>query len=527
MTHWWMPALGLLLLVGSVFFFRRAVARLKLAHEQETIMSMAVQQSPMAVAITEADGTIVYANPAFCRTSGYTLVELIGQNPRVLKSGTLEDSVYEDLWSTILGGEIWEGELCNKTRGGDLYWEHANIGGIRDGDGRITHFVKVAEDITEKKRLIALRERSERQFQSVFQQASMGLAIVDLEGRWKVVNASLCRILGYEESELLGRTFLEFTPEEDHGREDHWNEILLENHETPQVIEKRYIHKDGHLVAAEVSASLIHQGDGEPDFFTCVINDITRRREAEEVAARDREELAHVLRIHTLQQMTSELAHEIDQPLCAILSAAQAARRLRDTGHGDTPELDRALQMVVDQSERAGEVVRRIQDFSRKNEPQRQTVDLFGILAEARALLDPEVRHLGTGIFLETGLEGDCPVLAERIQLQQVFINLCRNAAEAMHDADVDNPLVRVSVAQDEQWIHVRVADNGPAIAHDVRDLVFTPFFTTRSDGLGLGLALCRSIIDAHGGELLLEDGGTQGNTFHFTLPRVSGQERT
>lgn len=520
MTTCWMLSLAAVLLLGAIFFFRRARADLHRAREHDSIMSLAVEQSPMAVAITDAEGNLIYGNPAFCRRTGYTLLDLIGQNPRLLKSGLMEEELYEELWSTILDGRIWEGELCNKTKDGDLYWEHANIGSIRDGSGAITNFVKVAEDITEKKKLRQAQESIERRFQAVFQQASLGMAMVDMEGRWKEVNDSLCRMVGYQASELLGRHFLEITPEEDRQLEDDWKS-RLEGAPTPgRVLEKRYRHRDGHTVWVEVSACVVRDEYGQPDFVLTVITDITRRREAEEDAARDREELAHVLRIHTLQQMTSELSHEIDQPLCAILSAAQAAVRLHRNGAGSSAELNEALKVVIGQTERAGEVVRRIKDFSRKRESNLQPVDLFSILSEAGALLEPEVRRLKTRLSLETAIVGDCPVLAERIQIQQVVMNLCRNAAEAMQAAGSPDPAIVIGVERDEQWVHVRVRDCGPAIERELREAIFTPFFTTRDHGLGLGLALSRSIIDAHGGELVLDEGAGPGNSFHFTLPR-------
>jgi len=525
MSTWWMAFLAFLAslaLMGGAWYYRRARWVLQQAHERDTIMSLAVDQSPMAVAITDADGILVYGNPAFCRRTGYSLLELIGENPRILKSGQMKDAFYQDLWATILDGKIWDGELCNRDKSGEIYWEHANIGPIRDADGRTTHYVKVAEDITEKKALIASSILSERRFQSVFQQSSLGMAIVDLEGRWKEVNRSLCRILGYPESELLGRHIMEFTPEEGQEQEEVWKETLLQGPAPAPVLEEQYRHKDGHLVWVEVSASPVWGEATQPDFFICVINDVTRRKDAQEEAARDREELAHVLRIHTLQQMTSELSHEMDQPLCAILSAAQAAIRLRERMDQEAPELDRALQMVVDQAERAGAVVRRIKDFSRRNEPQLMPVDLFTVLGEAGDLLEPEMRRLKTSMLLDTDIVGDCPVKGERIQLQQVVINLCRNAAEAVRGAGVDHPRIRVCVERDAQWVHVRVQDNGIRIPDELREKIFTPFFTTRQEGLGLGLPLCCSIIDAHGGELSLDAGPGAGNSFHFTLPRIT-----
>jgi len=217
--------------------------------------------------------------------------------------------------------------------------------------------------------------------------------------------------------------------------------------------------------------------------------------------------------------MTSELAHEMDQPLCAILSAAQAGIRLYDRQGVDAEDLHNALGMIVEQAERAGAVVRRIKTFSRKNEPELRVFDLFGALSNAGALLEAEFERLQVVCSMKTEEEGDCPVKGDPVLVEQVLVNLCRNAAEAMVDAGIEKPEISITVQLLGDQVVTSVSDNGVAISGGLREDIFTPFFTTREQGLGIGLSLCRSIIDSHGGELWLETREETGNTFSFTLP--------
>jgi two-component system, LuxR family, sensor histidine kinase DctS len=507
------------ILIIALMVWRRSRVSLREARTHRDIMSAVVAQSPAVVGITDVEGNITYANPAFQKQTGFSMDELLGQNPRMLKSGIMPEEVYSDLWQTITNDGVWTGELCNKRKNGDLYWEKATIGAIRSRGAEITHFVKVSEDITDRKKLDAARTASELRFRSIFDHAGMGIAIVDRQGHWQAVNECLCEMLGYGKSELLGHSFLDVTPEEDHHLEKDWSTAFGGIRATSLAIEKRFKHKSGHIVWAEVTGSLVRDDIGAPEYFICMIKDLTRRRKAEEIAATRQMELAHLSRIHTLQQMTSELAHEIDQPLCAILSAAQAGVRLFNGQNVEPEELNKVLALVVEQAERAGAVVRRIKNFSRKNEPEMRVFDMFAALDDARALLGAEMDGRQVECLLDSGVTEDCPVVGDPILVEQVLVNLFRNAAESMVEAGVSDPQIKITVVRKEGQVQTTVKDNGPPIEEGIRKVIFTPFFTTRDQGLGIGLSLCSSIIDSHGGQLWLEDDDLQGNTFCFTLP--------
>ena len=194
----------------------------------------------------------------------------------------MDDPVYLQLWETLAEGNVWTGEFCNKSKDGSLFWERATIGPIRSLGNEITHYVKVSEDITDRKKLDAAKSISEHRFRTIFEHAGMGIAIVDRQGHWQAVNQSLCEMLGHEESDLVGHPFLDVTPEEDHHLENDWSAAFNQIQVNSLSIEKRYLHKSGRIVWAEITATQVRDEVGAPEYFICVIKDLTRRLEAEE-----------------------------------------------------------------------------------------------------------------------------------------------------------------------------------------------------------------------------------------------------
>ena len=178
--HWALPLLiALVAIVWSYLFFRRNLAVARRAQARADLLTAALGQSPAVVGVTDLEGNLQYVNPAFETASGYTAAELLGQNPRVLKSGVTPDEHYRHLWETITAGQVWVSELCNKRKDGQLYWEWASIAPVTDRRGKISHYVKVAEDITARKRADAARQESEKRFRSIFELAGAGMALVD------------------------------------------------------------------------------------------------------------------------------------------------------------------------------------------------------------------------------------------------------------------------------------------------------------------------------------------------------------
>jgi PAS domain S-box-containing protein len=287
--------------------------------------------------------------------------------------------------------------------------------------------------------------------------------------------------------------------------------------------EFRILLPDGQVRWIASRGGVERTGGGRPIRTYDVSMDITSRVQAEADALRQRAELAHLSRVTMLGELSGSMAHELNQPLTAILSNAQAAQRFLARQPADLEEVRGCLTDIVAEDNRAGEIIRRLRLLLRKGEVQQQPVDVNDVAREVLNLIRSDL--LNQGVATQMEFEPALPeVHGDRVQLQQVLLNLLMNACDAMTGRRHAERVVVVSTKPlDEQRIRVSVTDRGTGIAKDKLETVFEPFFTTKSHGLGLGLSVCRSIITAHGGRLWATSELGQGATFHFTLPVRTG----
>ena len=271
----------------------------------------------------------------------------------------------------------------------------------------------------------------------------------------------------------------------------------------------KYLQSLGHPVIRD-SGDLVE--------FVGTVIDATERKRAEEALRQAQAELAHVTRVTTLGEMTASIAHEINQPLAAVVNNASACLRWLA---GQAPNLEEARQsaaLIIADGHRAGEIIGRIRALAKKSPPRKDWLDINETILEVTALARSEVQ--GNRVSLETQLADDVPlILGDRIQLQQVILNLIINAIEAMSGVS-ENPreLVVRSEKDGSQGVLVAVRDLGPGLDPESLDHLFTAFFTTKATGMGMGLAISRSIIEAHGGRLWATANHDKGATFQFTL---------
>jgi len=267
-------------------------------------------------------------------------------------------------------------------------------------------------------------------------------------------------------------------------------------------------------------------GDGRPARMRGAALDITKRKQAEEQAARQRNELAHLSRVTTLSELSGSLAHELSLPLAAILSNAQAAQRFLARGDANLAEVREILNDIVSEDKRAGEVIRRLRLLLKKGEVQRYSLGINEVVQDVLKLMRSDLVNQRVTVDIE--LAQNLPtVMGDPVQLQQVLLNLVVNACDAMTDCDTRERrlLIRTGMENGSSAVRVSVTDRGGSIPEEKMEQVFEPFFTTKAKGMGLGLSVCRTIIVAHQGKLWATNNPDCGATFHFSLP-IGGSDK-
>jgi two-component system sensor kinase FixL len=279
--------------------------------------------------------------------------------------------------------------------------------------------------------------------------------------------------------------------------------------------------KDGSTFPMELAVG--EMSSGGKRFFTGFIRDLSERQQTESRLQELQSELVHISRLTAMGEMASALAHELNQPLSAIANYLRGSMRLLDKQSDERSRMvSDALDKAAGQTLRAGDIIRRLRDFVARGETERRVERVAKLIDEASAIALVGAKE--RGIRVRYQLDGATLVLADRVQIQQVLINLMRNAIEAMEGAE-RRELVIAAMNADENMVAISVSDTGPGIGAEARARLFQPFFTTKRDGMGVGLSISRTIIEAHGGEIRADINPGGGAVFRFTLPAVSNEE--
>ena len=287
--------------------------------------------------------------------------------------------------------------------------------------------------------------------------------------------------------------------------------------------EYRLVLPDGIVRWMSTRGSIHFDGQGKPARILGISIDITARKQAELDAQRDRVELSHLSRVALMGEMSASIAHELNQPLAGILSNAAAGQRFIDRGDVDLGEVRELLGDIISDGRRASDVVRGIRGMVKKEQIARRSVDLNEVVMDAVRMASPDA--LLHSCQLETSLDANLPAVnGDPIQLQQVLLNLVINAFDAMRDTPVSNRTVAIATQPNEDGtVRISVRDYGLGISEEMRDRLFDPFFSTKTEGLGMGLAIVRSIIESHGGTITAENADGGGARFEFVLPLNGG----
>ncbi len=489
------------------------------AEERIGQLSRAVEQSPTSIVITDRQGNIEYVNPKFTSLTGYTLEEVLGQNPRLLKSGETGPEAYAHLWDTITAGGEWHGEFHNRKKNGELFWEDALVSPIKDAHGRITHFLAIKEDITERKRAEQALRESEVLYHSLVESLPLEVFRKDRAGRFTFANQRFCKLVGVPLADLIGRTDADFFPPELAAKYRHDDLQAMETRQLFETVEEHRRKDVKTAVFFQVVKSALLNGEGQVVGVQGLSLDVTERKQLEE-------QFRQAQKMEAIGQLAGGVAHDFNN----LLTVIQGYANLIQCRPGLDTEMAEYLNLIASAATRAANLTRQLLTFSRKQIVQRQYLELNEVIEHMAKMLR---RIIGEDIAVQFACAADLPTLeADPGMVEQVLMNLAVNARDAMPKGGrltIGTEAVRLSAddvkAQSQAraglFVRLSVTDTGCGMPPEVLEHIFEPFFTTKGvgKGTGLGLATVYGIVEQHAGWTEVTSEVGVGTTFRIYWP--------
>ena len=509
--------------VALLFLAFWAAQTLGRERSQHDSLVAALERS--TVMIVDGHGRLRHWPPACEALYGWTAAEVLGRRPGEFLN--VEGASVRQMTRTAIRetGE-WRGEIRHWTKDGRVRWvalQWVLQEGAADGEDRV---VGTISDITDLKLAEASLQESQERLKLAVDAYDLGIADADIVKRTVIADAGFERLLGVSPGGVdgdlakLNGMVVSKNPDRD---------LDIAAQKPQQLDEVRMRRADGEIRDFHGVRRFFYSPEGAHVRTIGIYRDVTEERRAQaELALRGdhlsqlRSELAHVSRLSAMGEMAAALAHELNQPLTAIGNSVGALKiMLSDGGRAldDTARarIVRAANQAEGQAVRAGEIVRRLRDFIARGEADARIEQLDQLIVDAVALAAPNAKSEGTEVRLDFSPKAR-RVLADRIQVQQILVNLIRNANEAMRDSPAPH-ILTISTSAKRGMVEVSVRDNGPGVAPDFATRLFSPFLSSKNDGMGVGLSICRRIVEAHGGLMWLEEPGSGGADFRFTIP--------
>ena len=527
---------GTMVLSAIVDITARKAAELAL-RESEQRFRLVVEAAPNAMVMIDPAGKIAMVNTQAERVFGYSRAELAGQSVEMLVPERFR-SHHPELRRTFLSDPrprpMGAGrDLYGLRKNGSEFPIEIGLNPIETDQGIMV--LSAIVDITGRKAAAeALRESEQRYSVLVDGVTDYAIYMVDPNGIITNWNRGAQRIKGYRTEEIVGQHFSRFYTEEDRAANAPQQSLESAARDGRYEAQAWRVRKDGSRFLANVVIDALKDDSGRLIGFAKITRDVTERvraaREleeariglvqsrAEQALRRAQAELAHVARVATMGELTASIAHEVNQPIAATVLNAHAALHWLGAGPPDLEEARRALARIVDDGNRAGNVIRRIRDLIKRAPPRVEWLDINNAIREVIELTRAET--VKNGVSMQTELAAGLPLVkGDRVELQQVVLNLIVNAEEAMSSVAEGTRELLISTARADTDVLVTVRDSGPGMPVEGLERVFDPFHTTKPTGLGMGLSISRSIIVAHGGRLWASANAPRGAVFQFTVP--------
>lgn len=492
---------------------------LKLQIEQRSFFD----NTPAMLHSVDADGRVVSVSDYWLRRLSYEREEVLGrQTVDFLTEESRDFAINEALPEFRRLGETRHAKYDFVTKSGEIVPCSLSAIAEYDSAGNFAQGVAIITEISDIKNAQKALIESERKFRAVTEYAGDAFFLHDKTGKILEVNEAACKSLGYSRDELIRMHVSEVEIGFDPGAlQAHWDELTLGGAIT---LHGEHTRKDGTAFPIEARIGIVQIGEDHQ--ILALVRDISLRVSDEEERRQLQSELAHYGRLNLLGEMATGLAHELNQPLAASSSYVQGAvRRLKNISEVPDAITD-SLTKAYEQTLRAGDIIRWLREFVKKSDSGSEVTDINAAINEIFEVMELDVRFDNIKMIYDLA-EGLPDIQADPIQLQQILLNLIRNSYEALSTSTREDKRLEIKTRRlENDFVQVTVRDNGPGILPSDREKVFDRFYTTKGDGIGMGLAICRTVIDHAGGSIWVE-GGTDGTTdICFTIPPYETPER-
>jgi PAS domain S-box-containing protein len=499
------------------------------ARDSEKIFRDLYERSLSGIALTDVNGRFIEFNEAFRNICGYSETELkkLGYWELTPTEYMEDEALQLDSLNRTGHYGPYEKEYIRKD--GSLIPIELNGMLINGGHGQ-NYVWSIVKDISDVKRKMADLHvaqhntevklvESEARFISTIEQAAVGFALVTLEGNWLQVNRKICQIVGFSRDELLQKTFQEITHPDDLKTDLEYVRMMLAGKIDTYSMDKRYIRKNGTIVWIRLTVSLHKKLDDSPEYFISVIEDISKTKETESELKKLHMQTERLLSQQIVTQTVMALAHDLNQPLNAAGNYGSAALKLLAPDLLDKQKLASVIKLNVNEIQRAGDVLRKLIQSVNRNIESDIRLDLINLVHESILLFHDESYGAPVEIMIESS-HTTISVTVKEILIRKALMNLFRNAQQAMETLNGDRYARKISVriTYSEEFINIAVLDNGSGISQEVEKELFKPFFSTKADGIGMGLAISRAMIESCGGKLSYSPVGGK-TAFHISLP--------
>jgi PAS domain S-box-containing protein len=478
--------------------------------ESEDCYRDLVEHSQDLLCTHDLQGKLLSANPAPARILGYEVAQLLQIPMRELIAPEYREQ-FDRYLTRIRTAGIDKGMLTVVTRNGERrIWEYNNT--LRTEGVPFPIVRGMAHDITERARA----EKSLQLFRMLVDQSNDAIEVVDPKTlRFIDVNDRACTDLGYSREELLSMKLHDISP-----KAELLNEMISDElrNSGSAIFESLHRRRDGSTFPVEVSVKQVYL---DRIYRVSVVRDITERKRAEQALQQSQADLARVARIATMGELTASIAHEINQPLAAVATSASASLHWLAVQPPNLAEAREAMTGAMREANRASRVIDRIRTLIKKVPPELRPLDVNELIREVLALTHKELVVGGVAVHTDLSPEVPC-VFGDRTQLQQVILNLIMNAIDAMITIKDRPRILNIKSARDAENVLVEVQDSGRGVDPLLASRIFDSFFTTKPDGIGMGLSISRSIVEAHGGQLQATPASSPGAVFQLTLPKAA-----